>query len=343
MQEKLDFSHFDPDQNDCDRNSALCDEFNKFIDYSAELGYLEIYQLSFLMLELINQLYDHNTSPLQNESHEHEQHVGVLNEVRSVLLQHKGEYLSDAAILLQKTLFVKLVLQLQIKMFNELQAKKTHKEELDVVALRILHEKSTMLGNLQDRNIQFQVLKDMLSTSVKDMFYQPVSFVMTDFWSDKTMLYKFSNLHGRLERLTHLSYDFYNYKTLVIGKDLYAFYSKPDQPISVFKYVNTSQFKSKLATSKQQRCSFSIANYNDEFVYITGGEVDAQNSTSFVNSSCWSTPNRSFTERRIIINSVLKFSLKKKTFTEDVPAMINARYDHGSAVAGHKLYVFGGH
>lgn len=91
--------------------------------------------------------------------------------------------------------------------------------------------------------------------------------------------------------------------------------------ISIYASFNTGHRVTSLATPLTARLNPSLANFEDAFVFVSGG----YNSQNF----------------RQVLTSVEYYSIREDLWTS-APDMINARFGHSTCALGNVLYTFGG-
>ena len=99
------------------------------------------------------------------------------------------------------------------------------------------------------------------------------------------------------------------------------------KPLAAFKFSNVTQFKNDddlakqaLVASDHRRDQFAIANVDNERIYITGGRLNRNISST---------------------NTTQIYNLAENNFTGAAP-MNEARYSHSSTQVGQHLVVLGG-
>lgn len=93
----------------------------------------------------------------------------------------------------------------------------------------------------------------------------------------KDTLFKLDAENETLIRLTNVSFDFFEHRSVQVGCDILAF---SQEPLRAIQYVGISNMaaedepvKIELSDAGQSRQRFSVANYANETVYVTGGET----------------------------------------------------------------------
>ena len=137
-------------------------------------------------------------------------------------------------------------------------------------------------------------------------------------------LFKYDCMSGNLLKFEHSVVEFEDRITVQINKDLYLFSMEPLAAYKCEKVVDITALEVptciELATTDHNREDFSVTNFGNCVIYITGGLVDC-------------TPS----------NSVLTFHISDDSFCSDlIPSMNESRCNHSSTVAGGKVWVFGG-
>ena len=126
-------------------------------------------------------------------------------------------------------------------------------------AFKLLNEE--VIVKFTSLNEMKELLRSLCSTDVADMVVKPVDFFMTGSQRINT-LFRYENMHGVLEGLSHDSYNFREQVTLHIDDTIYCLSANCWDPMVVYSYSGASLLCKKfLAESEDNLGLFAVANH----------------------------------------------------------------------------------